>query len=100
MVSPATKRTSILRRQSAAPDGLPSPRAHSRGMLAAAQGVSLHRELELLNRAGLQPIEALSAATVRTANSFGLTDRGRIAIGLRADMILVRGDPTADITAT
>jgi imidazolonepropionase-like amidohydrolase len=62
--------------------------------------VSLHRELELLNRAGLQPIQVLSAATMRTANLFGLTDRGRIAAGLKADMVLVRGDPTSDITAT
>lgn len=65
-----------------------------------AQGVSLHRELQLLHRAGLSPLEVLRAATARTAAAFGLADRGRIAVGRRADLVLVRGDPTSDITAT
>jgi imidazolonepropionase-like amidohydrolase len=63
-------------------------------------GVSLHRELELLNRAGLSPAEVLSAATMLTARSFGIADRGRIAVGQKADMLLVRGNPASDITAT
>jgi len=65
-----------------------------------AHGVSLHRELELLVEAGLKPTEALAAATSTPANVFGLTDRGRIAPGLRADLLLVTGDPTADIKAS
>jgi imidazolonepropionase-like amidohydrolase len=65
-----------------------------------AQGVSIHRELELLVRAGLTPIAALAAATSEPAKQFRLGDRGRIARGLRADLLLVRGDPTTDITAT
>ena len=66
----------------------------------AAHGISVHRELELLTGAGLSPIEALSAATMNAANAFRLTDRGRIAAGRKADLVLVRGDPTSDITAT
>jgi imidazolonepropionase-like amidohydrolase len=65
-----------------------------------AHGASLHRELELLVRAGLSPLEALRAATSVPANAFGLRDRGRIAAGLRADLLLVRGDPTRAILAT
>jgi imidazolonepropionase-like amidohydrolase len=65
-----------------------------------AHGVSIHRELELLVQAGLTPTEALRSATSVPANVFGLTDRGRIAPGLRADLILVKGDPTQDILAT
>ncbi|MHA6620596.1 hypothetical protein [Pseudonocardia sp. DLS-67] len=34
------------------------------------------------------------------ARHFGLDDRGRISPGLRADLVLVAGDPTADIRAT
>jgi len=65
-----------------------------------AHGASIHRELELLVGAGLTPVEALAAATSVPARTFGLTDRGRIAPGLRADLLLVDGDPTADVTAT
>ena len=63
-------------------------------------GASLHRELELLVEAGLTPTEALAAATAAAADAFGLPGRGRIAEGARADVILVDGDPTVDITAT
>jgi imidazolonepropionase-like amidohydrolase len=48
----------------------------------------------------LEPLEILAAATSRTADAFRIQDRGRIAAGLRADVLLVRGDPTADILAT
>ena len=65
-----------------------------------AQGASLHGELELLVRAGLAPEEALAAATAWPAERFGLGDRGRIAPGQRADLLLVDGDPLQDITAT
>lgn len=65
-----------------------------------AHGIAMHRELELLVEAGLSPTEALIAATSAPAKAFRLEDRGRIAPGLRADLMLVAGDPTKDITAT
>jgi imidazolonepropionase-like amidohydrolase len=63
-------------------------------------GASMHHELELLVAAGLSPLQALQAATSLPADAFGMADRGRIAPGLRADLVLVQGDPTADVTAT
>jgi len=63
-------------------------------------GDSLHDELALLVEAGLSPVEALRAATSVAAEHFGLDDRGRIATGLRADLVLLDADPTADIAAT
>jgi imidazolonepropionase-like amidohydrolase len=66
----------------------------------AGHGIALHHELMLLVRAGLTPAAALAAATSAPARLFGLTDRGRIVPGLRADLLLVDGDPCADITAT
>lgn len=65
-----------------------------------AHGIALHRELELLVHAGLSPTEALAAATSVPARLFSLNDRGSIALGRRADLLLVEGDPTSDITAT
>lgn len=65
-----------------------------------SHGAALHMELELLVEAGLSPTEALAAATSVPARVFGLEDRGRIAPGLRADLVLVQGDPTTDITTT
>ncbi|MGH3422100.1 MAG: amidohydrolase family protein, partial [Streptosporangiaceae bacterium] len=63
-------------------------------------GAGLHRELELLVDAGLTPTEALCGATGLSARCFGLPDRGRVQAGLRADLLLVGGDPTHEITAT
>lgn len=65
-----------------------------------AQGASLHHELALLVRAGLSPAQALAAATSLPARRFGIAGRGRIAPGMRADLLLVGGNPLADITAT
>ena len=62
-----------------------------------AHGASLHGELALLVAAGLSPTEALAAATSLPAKHFGLGDRGRIAAGLRADLLLVEGDPEQHI---
>ncbi len=63
-------------------------------------GESLHQELELLVDAGLSPVDALRAATSMPAQYFGLNDRGVIAPGRRADLVLLEGDPLADIAAT
>jgi methyltransferase (TIGR00027 family) len=65
-----------------------------------AHGASLHQELRLLVAAGLTPAEALSAATAAPAARFDLPDRGRIAPGYRADLLLVDGDPSQDVTVT
>jgi len=63
-------------------------------------GASLHGELELYVESGLTPIQALIAATSAPASVFHISDRGRIAPGLRADLLLVNGRPDEDILAT
>lgn len=63
-------------------------------------GEAFHNELRLLVEAGLTPVEALRSATVIPAEYFGFTDRGSIKRGYRADLLLIDGDPTQDITAT
>ena len=66
----------------------------------APHGLGVHAELQLLVKAGLSPIRALAAATSLPARLFGLSDRGLVAAGRRADLLLVRGDPTRNIAAT
>ena len=67
-------------------------------MRAAAEDVA--DELALLVAAGLSLAEVLDAATSVVADRFGLSDRGRIATGLRADLVLLDEDPLLDISAT
>jgi imidazolonepropionase-like amidohydrolase len=76
--------------------GVPNPLMRA----LMGHGIALHHELLLLVHSGLSPSEALAAATSFPARCFGLDDRGRIAPGLTADLLLVDGDPTSDITAT
>jgi imidazolonepropionase-like amidohydrolase len=80
--------------------GVPILAGTDAGNPGTAHGAALHREMELLVEAGMTPVQALAAATSAPARAFRLADRGRIAPGLRADLLLVDGDPAADITAT
>ncbi|WP_200845198.1 amidohydrolase family protein [Roseomonas sp. 18066] len=61
-------------------------------------GVAEHLELAHFVAAGFSPVEALTAATRAGAEVMRLPDRGRLAPGYRADFIVLRADPTVDIT--
>jgi imidazolonepropionase-like amidohydrolase len=62
-------------------------------------GHSLHREIELYVEAGLTPMQAIEAATTASARALGLEkDVGTIAPGMRADLVVVDGDPLARIS--
>ncbi|THJ32450.1 amidohydrolase family protein [Lampropedia aestuarii] len=63
-------------------------------------GFAEHRELELLVQAGLTPLQALHTATARAAQALELADRGTIAQGQRADLLLVSGNPATNILDT
>jgi imidazolonepropionase-like amidohydrolase len=57
-------------------------------------------EFSSLVRAGLSPLQAIQAATVRAADLLGLADRaGAVEPGKQADLVAVDGDPLADIAA-
>ena len=71
------------------------------GMTAVFHGLAVHRELELLVRAGLTPGEGLTAATAVAASKVGVADRlGTIEVGKEADLLLLAKDPIADIRNT
>jgi len=63
-------------------------------------GFSLHEELGRLVAAGLTPYQALQAATANAADWIGDRSIGRIAVGARADLVVLDADPLADISAT
>ena len=64
-------------------------------------GSSLHEELALLVQSGYSPAQVLRAATAGAARYLGRADfLGVIAIGKRADLVLLDRDPLADIGNT
>jgi imidazolonepropionase-like amidohydrolase len=64
----------------------------------AVPGHSLHREMEIYVEAGFTPMEAIQSATIVPARAMGREkDSGTIEAGKRADLIVVDGDPLADI---
>ena len=64
-------------------------------------GFAFHRELMAMVHAGLPPLAVLKAATINGANALGVGDKlGSIETGKLADLVIVRGDPTTDISMT
>ena len=53
-----------------------------------------------VNECGFTPVEALRSATSLPAKRFNFSDRGQIKEGLRADLLLVEGNPMEDIDHT
>ena len=69
-------------------------------VLWVVPGVSLHRELELLvELSGLSPVEAIHASTGVASEALRSPDRGTIAQGQRADLVIVRGNVAERIQA-
>ena len=63
-------------------------------------GPALHRELQNLVDSGLTPAEAFGVATLLPARYLEGQDDptfGAVAVGKRADLLLVDGDPTQDV---
>jgi imidazolonepropionase-like amidohydrolase len=67
---------------------------------STAYGVSMHGELQLLMQAGLSAAEALAAATGVPATAFELDDRGHLDEGRIADLLLIRGDLSEDMSTS
>jgi imidazolonepropionase-like amidohydrolase len=64
-----------------------------------APGLGLHAEFRALQAAGLSGEQALRAAGVNAATALGLGIQvGRIARGSVADLVIVDGDPLADVS--
>jgi imidazolonepropionase-like amidohydrolase len=78
--------------------GLPISCGTDAGMASTFHGYATHREIQLLVSAGLSPLEAITAATGNSARAVGVDgDRGTIAVGRAADLLLVEGSPHENI---
>jgi imidazolonepropionase-like amidohydrolase len=87
-----------LERQFAAAGGLLIAGPDPTGNGGVIPGFGDQRELELLVEAGFSPLEAIRIGTLNGATFLGLADRiGSIAPGKDADLVVVRGNPAADI---
>jgi len=80
--------------------GVPLLAGTDAGNAGTLYGISMHRELAALVEAGLTPQAALVAATSAPAAAFKLGQRGCVAKGCKADLLLVEGNPAVDIKAT
>ncbi len=78
--------------------GVPIAVGTDAGMPGTPHGVATLREMELLVQAGLTPTQALVAGTANSARAMNaIADRGTIEKGKRADLVLVAGEPWANI---
>lgn len=78
--------------------------AHTSGVkiaLGSDAGVFPHgdngKEFTTMVELGMPPMDAIVAGTSRAAELLGLRDVGRVAKGLRADLVVVEGDPLDDV---
>ncbi|HKD21573.1 MAG TPA: amidohydrolase family protein [Rhizomicrobium sp.] len=114
-LSPSQKATLGAAEKRTVPQFFPTALANTRALHAAgvpilagtdapnpatAHGVALHEELQILVQAGFTPEKALNAATALPDAIFKLGDRGHVRAGDRADLLLVSGDPTKNISDT
>ncbi|PHH92895.1 hypothetical protein CDD83_3726 [Cordyceps sp. RAO-2017] len=64
-------------------------------------GRSLHRELELMNQAGLSPLEVLQSTTIRAAEAVNMENEiGTVEVGKFADLVILTKNPLEDIKNT
>jgi imidazolonepropionase-like amidohydrolase len=80
--------------------GVPILAGTDLGARDALPGFDLHEELASLVDAGLEPSDALAAATTVPARYLGADSLGAIAVGHRADFVLLEADPRVDIHNT
>ena len=66
------------------------------GNIGTVHGPSVFREMALMQRAGLTPLQVLKSATVNGARTLGHEDLGTVAPGQLADLVVLDADPLED----
>lgn len=66
---------------------------------ADSEGVTTYRELEYMVEYGITPLQAIQTATENPARVLNLSEMtGMVKVGLEADLLIVKGDPSQDIS--
>src|SRR6185295_16227531 len=74
--------------------GIPVVMGTDAGNIGALHGPAVFREMEIMTKAGLTPLQVLRSATVNGAKAMGMErDRGVIAPGRLADLVILNADP-------
>lgn len=77
--------------------GVPILAGTDYGNWGLVAGISLFHELALLHEVGMSHADVLAAATSAPADAFRFEDRGRIAEGMWADLLLIDGDLSEEL---
>ena len=67
------------------------------GNIGTLHGPGVFREMELMQRAGLTPLQVLRSATVNGAATMALSDLGSVAAGKLADLVVLDADPLVEV---
>ena len=67
------------------------------GNIGTLHGPGVFREMELMQRAGLTPLQVLRSATVNGAATMALSDLGSVTAGRLADLVVLDADPLVDV---
>jgi imidazolonepropionase-like amidohydrolase len=70
------------------------------GVLHQFIGFAEHRELEAMVDAGMPALDAIKAATLLPAQMLGISDRGSLEVGKRADLLVLDANPLDAIANT
>lgn len=97
---PAAFRTAMANFGAMAQAGVPYGMGTDSGPTARFPGHFAHWELELMVKAGVTPLQALTAATGTNAKFLDARDIGTVERGKWADLLVLDRDPTADIRNT
>lgn len=97
---PAVLQTAIHNTQREAAQGVLLGMGTDSGPSARFPGYFAHWELELMVKAGMTPLQVLTAATGNNARFLGATELGTLQVGKRADLVVLDHDPLADIRNT
>ena len=78
--------------------GIPVLMGTDAGNIGALHGPVVFREMEIMTRAGLTPLQVLRSATVNGAKAMGMErELGAIEPGRLADLVILDADPLADV---